>query len=174
MFLDKSYVAVSLRTVKMAVSLRSKHLADIRKVAKIVVNKCVDEIGQILSSISGQHFMTIDIGRFGDPKASSFMTSATATEIINKMIKVTYSNLWNQTVWESTFIKAANGISDSGYIASLQKEIASHASSLIAAGGGSFQSSMKLQHQSQSSQSHHVLQPCSISDLYPKNQTTTS
>ena len=174
MFLDKSYVAVSLRTVKMAISLRSKHPADIRQVARIVVNKCVDEIGQILSSISSQHFMTIDIGRFGDPKASSFMTSAIATEIINKMIKVTYNNLWNQTTWENTFIKAANGISDSGYIASLQKEIASHASSLIAAGGGSFQSSMKLQHQSQSPQSHHVLQPCSISDLYPKNQTITS
>ena len=90
MFLDKSYVAVSLRTVKMAISLRSKHPADIRKVAKIVVNKCIDEIGQILSSISGQYFMTIDIGRFSVPKASSFMTSAIATEIINKMIKIIY------------------------------------------------------------------------------------
>ena len=171
MFLDKNYVAVSLRTVKMAISMRSRHPTDIRGVTKIVVNKCIDEIAQILSSISGQHFMTIDIGRFGDPKASSYMTSSTATEIMNKLIKVTYHNMWNKTVWENTFIKAADGISDSGYIASLQKEIATHASSLITAGGGSFQSSMMLQHQSKSAQSHNILQPCSISDLYPKNQT---
>ena len=174
MFLDKSYVAVSLRTVKMAISLRSRHPADIKEVSKIVVSKCIDEIGQILSTISGQHFMTIDIGRFGDPKASSFMTSSTATKIINKMINVTYQNQWNQTVWENTFIKAADGISDSGYIASMQKEIATRASSLIAAGGGSFQHSMMIPRQSQSAQKHDVLRPCSISDLYPKTQSTAS
>ena len=170
MFLDKSYVAISLRTVKMAISLRSRHPADIKNASKIVLNKCIDEIAQILSSISGQHFMTIDAGRFGDPKALSYFTKSTATDMINKLIKVTYNNLWNQTVWENTFIKATGGISDSGYIASVQKEIVSHASSVIAAGGGSFQSSMILQHSSQSAQKNDVLKVCSIDDLYPRNK----
>ena len=102
MFLSKSFVAVSLRTVKMAISIRSRHPTDIKEVCKIVVNKCIDDIAQILSSISGQHFMVIDSGRFGDPKASSYFTRATTTEIINKMIKVILNNNWNQTVWENT------------------------------------------------------------------------
>ena len=166
MFLDKNYTAVSLRTVKMAISIGSRHPANIRETAKIVVDKCVNEIAQVLSG-PGQNFMTIDIGRFGDPKASSFFTSSTATNIINKLINVTYHNAWNKVVWENTFIKATNGISDSGYIASLQKEIASHATVLITAGGGSFQNSMTLQHKSESAQSSDVLRACSIKDLYP-------
>ena len=165
MFLGKSYVAVSLRTVKMAIKVRSRHPSDLIETAKIVVNKCVDQIAQILSKTSGRHFMTIDIGRFGDPKAKYYMTSATVKEVINKMISVTYNNSWNQEEWENTFINVTNGISDSGYIASLQKEIASHASSLITAGGGSFQNSLELQHNSESSQKH-VLQVCPVDDLY--------
>ena len=168
-FLDKNYTAVSLRTVKMAISIGSRHPTNIRETAKIVVDKCVNEITQILSNTSGpgQDFMTIDLGRFGDPKASKYFTSATATNIINKLINVTYHNSWNKVVWENTFIKATNGISDSGYIASLQKEIASHASVLITAGGGHFQDSMKLQHKLKSAQKFDVLQACSIDDLYP-------
>ena len=61
-------------------------------------------------------------------------------------------------------------MSDSGYIASVQKEIVSHTSSVISAGGGSFQSSMILQHGSQSAQKHDVLQVCSIGDLYPTDK----
>ena len=159
-YLDTSYAAVSLRTVKMAISLRPKHPADIKEATKIVVSKCIGEIGQTLSSISGQHFMTIDIGRFGDPKGRSFMTSTTIEEIINKMINVTYHNSWHKAEWEDTFVKTTGGISDSGYIASVQKEIVSHASTVIIAGGGSFQNSMLLQHKSQSAQKHNVLQPC--------------
>ena len=168
-FLDKNYTAVSLRTVKMAISIGYRHPADIRETVKAVVDKCVNEIAQILSNISGpgQDFMTIDIGRFGDPTASKYFTSATATNIINKLINVTYHNSWNQVVWENTFIKATNGISDSGYIASMQKEIASHATVLITAGGGSFQNSMTLQHKSESAQSSDVLRACSVKHLYP-------
>ena len=162
MFLDTNYVAVSLRTVKMAISLRSQHPSDIKEATKAFVNECIDKVKQSLTSISGQHFMAIDIGRFGDTKASSFMTFDTVREIINKLINVTYNNSWNQTEWENTFIKATNGISDSGYIASVQKEIASHANILIAAGGGSFQSSMLLQHKSQTTQKHVIIKLCAV------------
>ena len=161
MFLDTSFVAVSLRTVKMAISLRPKHPDDLKEATKVLVGNCIEKIGQILSSISGQHFMTIDIGRFGDPKGRSFMTPTTVEKIINKVINVTYHNSWHKAEWEDTFVKATGGISDSGYIASVQKEIVSHASTLIVAGGGSFQNSMLLQHKSQSAQKHNILQPCS-------------
>ena len=157
MFLDKTYVAVSLRTFKMGVSVRARHPTDIKEVTKIVVNKCVDEIAQILSNIPGQRFMTIDGGRFDDPKALNFLTSSAITDIINRLIKIVLNNNWNKTVWESTFIKATDGISDGGYIASVQKEIVSHASSVIVAGGGSFQSSLIHQHRSLSAQKHDVL-----------------
>ena len=167
-FLSKNYVAVSLRTVKMAISIRgNKHPADIKATTKIVVNKCIDKIRGILSNVTGQHFMTIDIGRFGDPKATFYMSPMTVQEIISKLINVTYNNSWNQTEWENTFIKVTDGIIDSGFIASLQKEIVSQAALVITAGGGSFQSSMILQHKLYSAQNYSVHQPCSIDDLYP-------
>ena len=160
MFLDKSYVAVALRTVKMAVSLRPHHQDDLKEATKSFVNQCIDKVNQTLSGITGQHFMTIDLGRFGDPSARSSMTSDTRKEIIEKLIDVTYHNSWNQIEWENTFIKATNGISDKGYIASLQKEIVSHASVLIIAGGGSFQNSMLLQYKSQTTQKYSIIKPC--------------
>ena len=122
MFLDANYVAVSVRAFKIGVSLRSYKPANIREATKIVVYKCIDEIARILSSLPGQHFMTVDIGTYGDPKALSFISRDIGTQIINKMINITYHNSWHKAEWEDTFVKATDGISDSGYIASVQKE----------------------------------------------------
>ena len=166
MYLDTNYVAVSVRAFKIGVSLRSHKPANIRQATEVVVYKCVDEIAQTLSSIPGQHFMTVDIGTYGDPKALSFISRDIATQIINKMINMTYHNSWQKAEWEDTFVKATDGISDSGYIASVQKEIVSHATTIIVAGGGTFQGSMLLQHKSQTTQKHDVLQVCSIGELY--------
>ena len=160
MFLGQHYVAVSLRAVKLALSVKHKHPKDHGKTIVIVLNKCVDEFTQVLSNVSGQHFMTIDLGTFGDPYAQLLLTKTTTKEIIDKMIKITYNNSWSQKEWENTFTKATNGISDNGYIASLQKEIVSHASSLVLAGGGSFQNSMIQLFKSQSAQKDNVIQAC--------------
>ena len=40
----------------------------------IASNECVDEIKQILSDISTQHFMTTDLGTFGDAAALNYMS----------------------------------------------------------------------------------------------------
>ena len=166
-YLDTNYAAISLRITKIGISLRSRKPADIRQATKVVVDKCLDKMKEILSSIPGQHFMAVDIGRYGDPKSLSFVSRDVSIAIINKMINVTYNhNSWQKEEWENTFIEATNGITDRGYIASVQKEIASHANVVIAAGGGSFQSSMLLQHKSQTTQKHDVFQACSISELY--------
>ena len=167
MYLGASYAVVSLRICKIGISLRPYKPADIRQATKVVVDMCIDKIAEVLSSIPGQHFMAVDIGRYGDPKALSFVSRDVSSTIINKMINITYNhNSWQKQEWEDTFIEATNGISDSGYIASVQKEIASHANVVIAAGGGSFQSSMLLQHKSQTTQKHDVLKACSIGELY--------
>ena len=167
MYLDTNYAAISLRVFKIGISIRSYKPADVMQATEAVVDKCVDKIAEILSSISGQHFMAVDIGRYGDPKALSFVSRDASIAILNKMINITYNhNSWQKQEWEDTFIEATNGISDSGYIASVQKEIVSHANVVIVAGGGSFQSSMLLQHKSQTTQKHDVLKACTISELY--------
>ena len=144
----------------MAISLKPHHQHDFKEATKSFINQCIDKV---LSDISGQHFMTIDLGRFGDPCARSSMTSDTVKEIIKKLIHVTYNNKWNQTEWENTFVKATNGVSDKGYIASLQKEIVSHASTVIIAGAGSFQNSMLLQYKSQTAQKR-IIRLCPLSN----------
>ena len=158
MFLDASYVAVSLRTGKMATDLiKPYHPHNFKEATKSFIYQCIDKINQTILEISGKrHFMTIDLGRFGDSAGRSCMTPKTAKEIIKKLMHVTYNNTWNQTEWENTFIKATNGVSDGGYIASIQKEIVTHASTVIIAGGGSFQHSMLLQYKSQTAQKRIV------------------
>lgn len=48
--------------------------------------------------------------------------------------------------WEGTFVEAAGGVTDRGYIAALQRTIASRAECLVLMGGGNFQDMALIEH----------------------------
>lgn len=85
-------------------------------------------------------FVTMDVGRFGTQSISKKNDSkkllATSSEVLTSL----YDNKWSVGEWEDSFIQAAGGITDTGYIAALQRTIASRADCLALMGGGSFQS----------------------------------
>ncbi len=63
-------------------------------------------------------------------------------EVIDRVkgfVHTLYDGKWNFSDWESSFTKAAEHANNPGYIASLQRTIASQADCLILMGGGDFQ-----------------------------------
>lgn len=113
--------------------------------------KCLAQVVHITNEIRAGHsqfnkpFLTLD---FGDSGSTSWANTVShfalnITDLINKT-KKTISKLfteeWSLKTWESGFINAAEGNTNPGYIAALQRVIASRSKCLILVGGGHFQS----------------------------------
>lgn len=92
-------------------------------------------------------FLTLDIGRFGsgimkDPSTVARFgqdSLSSIREAVYNVFKHLYKGHWTMSSWEQSFIEATSGIAERGYIAMLQRSIATHADCLILMGGGSFQ-----------------------------------
>lgn len=95
-------------------------------------------------------FLTFDVGRFGShvmqhPNAVSKLafhggdSIESITSLAEDTINYIYNGKLTLTSWEDTFIEASGGITEMGYIAMLQRNIATEADCLILMGGGSFQ-----------------------------------
>ena len=95
-------------------------------------------------------FLTLDIGRFGSHvmQRSNAVTKLAAhgedsvesiASLVESTILYLYNNRFTLKTWEDTFIEASDGITEMGYIAMLQRSIASAADCIILMGGGSFQ-----------------------------------
>lgn len=107
-------------------------------------------------------FLTVDIGRFGsgimkDPSTVARFgqnSLSSIREAVYHMFKDLYKGRWTMPTWEQSFIEATSGIVERGYIAMLQRSIATHADCLILMGGGSFQQVAAYQYMK-----HHQGQP---------------
>lgn len=92
-------------------------------------------------------FLTLDIGRFGsgimqDPSVVARFEQDSLSSIRDSVVQTLehlYKGKWTMDSWEQSFVKATNGIVERGYIAMLQRSIATHSDCLILMGGGSFQ-----------------------------------
>ena len=116
---------------------------------------CINKTLEIYDRIKKQRkdvgaFLTLDIGRFGSHvmQSSHAVNRLTANgedsmESISSLVENTLRHLYKSRFtlksWEDTFIEASGGITEMGYIAMLQRTIATEADCLILMGGGSFQ-----------------------------------
>jgi len=95
--------------------------------------------------------LSIDLGKFGDWTADRYFNFDEAekydgegTKLFESLVKIVYGNK-SIDDYSNDFIRAANGIEDSGYIGAMQKTIAQNAKYLIVVGGkSSFQRSMVI------------------------------
>ena len=94
--------------------------------------------------------LTLDVGRFGShvmqrSRAVSRLASSggdtmdSITSLAKDTINHIYNGRFTLKTWEETFVEASGGITEMGYIAMLQRNIATEADCLILMGGGSFQ-----------------------------------
>ena len=142
-FLGSNYIAVQLRTVKIAITLKAKGVSS-AKIAHYLTVGCPNELSSILRKISGERMLALDLGQFGDENpVGSDMTGDTVNKIVPKLVNIVYGNKWNWTDWEDSFVQATGGIVDSGYIALVQKTLVVNATCIVIAGLDSqFQNSM--------------------------------
>ena len=90
-------------------------------------------------------FVTADVGKFGsgimqNTTRSRFLKDVNhVTESVAVLISELYGGQFSLQSWENSFIEASEGITERGYIAMLQRSIATSADCLVVMGGGSFQ-----------------------------------
>ena len=99
------------------------------------------EMGETDSGV----FVTADVGRFGsglmqNTTQSRFRKDVShVTESVAVLISELYGGQFSLQTWEDSFTEASEGITERGYIAILQRSIATSADCLVVMGGGSFQ-----------------------------------
>ena len=93
---------------------------------------------EIVGEISSKGvFVALDVGKFGTD--SFYQIIPAISSLSEKTLKNLYHNRWTVKQWENSFVDGVNGTSNKGYIAALQRTIASRADCLVLMGGGSFQ-----------------------------------
>ena len=153
---SNEYTAVAFRTKNRKTAMLS-HGYSRNKILKYFYN-CANNISHVLNELEITHScLAIDLGRFGDLTSGNYFDYDSNNTFDGKGTKVFQTALnavyGNKTVdeYHNDFIRAANGIEDSGYIGAMQKTIAENAKCLVAIGGhSSFQRSIILHHKDRS------------------------
>ncbi len=115
------------------------------------VDKCLAQVVHLTNAIQAGYkqfnkpFLTVDFGGSGSTSWANTIShyALNITDLIfktKKTISQIFDEQWSLKTWESGFINAAQGNTNPGYIAALQRTIASRSKCLILVGGGHFQS----------------------------------
>jgi len=139
---EDGYVAVALRTAKIAMILKDVKHKSQTNLLHYLTEDCSHQVSLALEKVKGKRLLALDLGRFGDGEASVYITNDTVYKTVPKLVKIVYDNKWNWTQWEDSFIQATGGITDTGYIALMQKILVTNAACIIVAGEGEFQKSL--------------------------------
>jgi len=126
------YVAISFRSVKRAKLLEQSEQPYFFKT-------CIKELGLTIDSLNSRKvFLAMDLGRFGDGKASSYITDITVKMIEHDLFQAVYKGSMTMDEWEQSFINITDGITDSGYIATLHSNILQNSGCIVMFGGDSY------------------------------------
>jgi len=137
-----------IRTEKIILHSDGKNQDDFSRELAVCYQKVRNTVAKIRHAASEKldMFMTIDLGMFGtkgDPELKTGKLSPTDGLVYLSTIefmKDMYENpQWSLGQWEQMFLDTLGSKNDSGYIAGLQRTIATKSTCLIVIGGGSFQ-----------------------------------
>lgn len=109
------------------------------------VDKCLVEVFRLMKGmrLTGYPMVTLDMGKFGSSSLEATTGSKDTLTKLTEKTKVLLTSLFDNKLtfeeWEDSFTKATRGVEHHGYIAALQRTLASRAKCLVLVGGGSFQ-----------------------------------
>lgn len=142
------YISIMLRTEKVILHSDGRNENDFSKELRACYQKVqniVKEVGDTTNKRLGM-FMTVDLGLFGTKGDAEYKTgkhmpidSPVYLTTIKFMKEMYGDPQWSLAQYEQTFLNTMGSKNDSGYIAGLQRTIATKSSCLIVLGGGSFQ-----------------------------------
>ena len=149
-FLNSSKsLAIMLRLERMILKFRK------REDIEYQVQKCLAEVTAIATDLRPKEnlrgsggsvvpFVTLDLGRYGSGSWGALVENGRIDKnIIIQSVKDTLSTIykqkWSFKRWETSFTEATKGLETSGYIAALQRTLASQSECIVLAGGGNFQ-----------------------------------
>lgn len=154
------YAAISIRTM-----LRAKYLQ--RSNHSSFFHNCIKKLGDIirLKGITNNTiFVAMDLGRFGDSVVENFIYRSIIKKIEMEVFQTVYNNSLTMWKWEQSFIRSTNGITDSGYVAAMQRTIVENGRCLVLFGGKSnFQKTLLLTYKEK-----HPIDPCIYEVCYKK------
>ena len=138
----RGYTAINIRSARRYAEMVLKGYPS-SDVLNYFMN-CAGKLNDILDkSGSTRYFLSADIGKLGDQTAYK-LNDNDSEKLLQQILQVVYGNRTIDS-YENEFIKAANGVEDRGYLASVQKTITEKANCLIVMGGFSkFQRSIML------------------------------
>ena len=130
-----------------AVMIRLEHAIMItERDDRYSIRGCLDKVVSSMQKLDAHvvPMVAADIGKYGsntwkwavkDQQKLGTAVNDTRDFIVKELLQ--YRLSFNE--WEGTFVTAAGGVTNEGYIAALQRTIASRAKCLVLMGGGSFQ-----------------------------------
>ena len=133
----RSRLAVMIRIERLAQQAPSNEILKVN-----FIKECLQKTLSLRNKVIGNStdvlpLLTIDVG--GHYGSGSYRASDDITSLARNMLTTLYNGSWTMSEWEKSFIQVADGVTDRGYIAALQRVLASRADCLIMTGGGGFQ-----------------------------------
>ena len=151
------YTAISIRTM-----LRGKYLP--RSNHTSFFHNCIKELGGVIKSPNisdSTKFLAMDLGRFGDSIVENYIYKYIIKNIEADLFQTIYNNSLTMWKWEQSFIQATNGITDTGYIAAMQRTIVENGQCLVLFGGRSnFQRTLLLTYKEKNANKTCIYEVC--------------
>ena len=138
----ESKVAIMLRVEKLLMQTRERKYNDTLR--NNFIKECFQETLSLLRKATGNRtgiipLVTLDIGGQYGTDTIHRVPSEDAVIMAKDLLTSLYNGSWTISEWEKSFTQVTDGVTDRGYIAALQRVLASRADCLITTGGGSFQ-----------------------------------
>ena len=134
------YIAIALRLERI---LHSSGMNNV----PACLNKTLGYLSRLKQGIQAANtFLSMDVGNFGSKGYKKHHIVFTVTQQAETLIETLYGNSTTIQDWEETFLNISR-TSNPGYIALLQKTIATQAKCLLLVGGGTFQQHAFRQYQ---------------------------
>lgn len=134
-------VALMLRIERLVEYVNQQQHSSI----KWTVDDCLSQAFKVTKEeefqISGYPMVTMDVGKFGSITTEKVCGQhlSDLTEKSKLLFALLYKDKFTFEDWEDSFTKATANVNHTGYIAALQRTLASRAKCLVLVGGGTFQ-----------------------------------
>ena len=143
-----SSLAVMLRAEHSLLVLQKKKFRKSQLTIDFCLQKVLNLTYEHHKVVNGGVFTTADVGKFASRSWKKTFSKinynsqqrAHTFQAVKDTVVALHKNKLTFEEWEESFSEATGGIQDRGYIAALQRTIASRADCLILMGGGNFQS----------------------------------